>query len=139
MTTHDVAKADVARAEIILSEARSLASKRAWNLVVRRCQEVVELLLKAALRWAGEEIPKIHDVGPLLRGAGTRFPAEFAARIPRLASISRSLRAEREVSFYGDPESGLPPEDLYGAEDAEDALQRADEVLGAVRSLPGIA
>lgn len=40
----------------------------AWDLVVRRSQEVVELALKAALRGIGSEALETHDVGQLLRG-----------------------------------------------------------------------
>ena len=50
----------------------------------------------------------VDDVGMFLRRHHNRFPAEFARQIPRLASISRTLAVERERSFYGDEESGLP-------------------------------
>jgi HEPN domain-containing protein len=72
----------------------------------------------------------VHDVGPLLRLNATRYPQLFAEAIPQLASISRALRAEREISFYGDPESGIPPEELYGTDDALEALRKARFVLG---------
>ncbi len=52
-----------------------------------------------------------------------RFPPQFAEAIPQLASMSRTLRAERELSFYGDPESGIPPEELYTEDDALEALR----------------
>ncbi|MFN3742682.1 MAG: HEPN domain-containing protein [Anaerolineales bacterium] len=79
-----------------------------WNLTLRRAQEAVELALKGALWWAGLEVPRIHDVGVVLRQNRHRFPPEFAAHIPKLASISRALAAERERSFYGDEELSLP-------------------------------
>ncbi|MCL6580436.1 MAG: HEPN domain-containing protein [Firmicutes bacterium] len=78
---------------------------------------------------------RTHDVGPLLRQHSDRFPAVFAEAIPQLASISRGLRAEREMSFYGDPDSGIPPEDLYGEPDAQEALAKARLVLGRCRAL----
>ena len=53
-----------------------------------------------------------------------RFPGWFAEAIPRMASISRKLRREREASMYGDEESGLPPEYLYTTEDAPGLCQR---------------
>lgn len=56
-------------------------------------------------------------------------------QIPHLASISRLLRAEREISFYGDEQSGMPPESLYTKEDAQEAIFKAHEVLSECQSL----
>jgi HEPN domain-containing protein len=89
----------MARASIILQEAEYLEEKEAWNLAVRRSQEAVELALKCALYWARIEVPRIHDVGPILRQYSNRYPEHFRGQIPHLASISRMLRAEREISF----------------------------------------
>jgi HEPN domain-containing protein len=129
MTNHGAAKRSVERAGIVLREADAMHAAQHWNLAVRRSQESVELALKGALTWAGVEVPRVHDVGPLLRQTEGRFPAAFAKEIPRLASISRALRAEREISFYGDPESGIAPEELYTEEDAREALSKARFVL----------
>ncbi len=96
--------------------------------VMRQCQEAVELSLKASLRLVGIEPPKWHDVGPVLRQNANRFPKWFRSVIPRISSISRKLRREREPSMYGDEETGLPPEQLYTAEDASEALSFATEV-----------
>lgn len=52
-----------------------------------------------------------------------------------VASISRLLRAEREISFYGDEQSGVPPESLYTREDALEALSKAQEVLSECQKL----
>jgi len=129
LTTAEGARAGLRRARLILEEARMLYSREAWNLVVRRCQEAVELALKSALIWAGVEPPRTHDVGPILRENAGRYPERFREAISRLALISRRLRAERELSFYGDEESGLPHEALYGREDADEALREAEFVL----------
>ena len=53
MNTHEAVSRGVERAALILDEAHRLGEQGAWNLVVRRCREVVELALKAALLWAG--------------------------------------------------------------------------------------
>jgi len=135
VTNHEAAKHDIDRAGVIFGEAKSLFRSGHWNLVVRRAQETVELALKGCLRWAGVEVPRMHDVGPLLRQTVERFPEDFGEMVPRLASISRSLRAEREISFYGDPASGLPPEALYGEEDAAEAIGKATLVLKACSKL----
>lgn len=93
------------------------------------------MALKAALSRAGLEAPRLDDVGPILIQNANRFPPDFQARIPNLASASRALRAERETSFYGDEASGMPPESLYRRADAEQALVKARDVLPACRSL----
>jgi HEPN domain-containing protein len=131
----DAARRGLDRASLILEEALHLRSRGAWKLVVRRCQESVEIALKAALIWAGLDVPRVHDVGPVLQQHRERFPAHFQAMIGRLASISRALRAEREISFYGDEQSGVPPEALYTTEDADEAIGRAQTVLEACRKL----
>lgn len=135
MTQIDLARRDLHRAELILEEARSYFPKRVWNLVVQRAQEATELALKAALRYTGAEPPHVHDVGPALQEHRERFPTFFREAIPKLASISRSLRNERETSLYGDPETGLPPEELYFENDAREALDKADFVFTICRKL----
>jgi HEPN domain-containing protein len=119
----------ISQALIIIGEAEYLKEKEAWNLVVRRSQEAVELALKCALLWAKIEVPRIHDVGPILKQYAQLYPEPFKSQIPRLASISRLLRAEREISFYGDEQSGVPPESLYTRDDALEALSKTNEVL----------
>lgn len=106
-----------------------------YPYVIRQSQEAVELSLKAALRLVGIEPPKWHDVGPILMQNSERFPEWFAKSIPKMASISRKLRREREPSMYGDEESGLPPEYLYTAEDAQEALAYAREIYGKCSKL----
>lgn len=135
MSNHDMARAMLRRAEAIMEEARFLYEKGYWNLVVRRCQEAVELSLKAALLWAGVEVPRSHDVGPWLRREAERFPEFFRKLIPKLASISRTLRAERELSFYGDEASGISAEELYSREDADTYLQETEEVFEICKRL----
>jgi HEPN domain-containing protein len=135
MNNQEAAGLALKRAEVILSEAESLQAKGVWNLVIRRAQEAVELALKGALLWAGLEVPWVHDVGVFLRQNRRRFPDKFARQIPRLASLSRALGVERERSFYGDEESGLPPEMLYDELDAVEALEKATFVLEACRRL----
>jgi HEPN domain-containing protein len=123
------------QAIIILDEAKMLKEKKFWNLVIRRCQEAVELALKSSLIFVGIQPPRVHDVGPILKEHSEKFPLEFRQHIPRLASISRSLRAEREISFYGDDISGLSPETLYTSDDAEEVLEKAKFVIEKCQEL----
>lgn len=123
------------QAEERLHHAREALERGSYPYVIRQCQEAVELLLKASLRLVGVETPKWHDVGPVLRREAHRFPKWFRESIPRMARISRRLRREREPSMYGDEESGVPPEELYDKEDAEEALDMARYVHENVRKL----
>lgn len=135
MNTSQVARSNLERTALILEEAQRYQQRVVWNLVLRRCQEAVELALKGALLWAGLEVPKVHDIGIFLQQNRNRFPPEFAPLIPNLASTSRALRIERERSFYGDEDGGLPPELLYDERDAAEALTKATLVLIACRQL----
>ena len=130
-----MARSNLRRASVILEEAQSLHARGAWNLVVRRAQEAVELALKGCLLWASIEVPHMHDVGVILRQHHDRFPAWFGEQIPLLVSVSRALAAERERSFYGDERIGLPPEALYGEFDASEALEKAASAVQICRSL----
>jgi len=135
VTNKELAEANIRRASIIFREAERLYRERAWNLAVRRCQEAVELALKGALRYAGLDVPRVHDVGGFLLQNAKRFPGSFRERILHLASVSRRLMREREVSIYGDEVTGVAPEELYIEEDAEAALKEAASVLEACQKL----
>lgn len=135
MTKKDLAFQDFRRAELIFEEAKAYFQKGAWKLVVRRAQEATGSALKAALRFASIEPPRVHDVDPALREDAQKFPPFFAAAIPKPASISRALRNERETSLYGDEETGTPPEALYFADDAHEVLEKAQFVFKICQEL----
>ncbi|GAB6946258.1 HEPN domain-containing protein [Vulcanisaeta sp. JCM 16161] len=135
MNNLEMAKSHINQAIERIKHAREAINGGNYPYVVRQCQEAVELLLKAALRIVGVEPPRWHDVGPVLRRERNKFPVWFQEYIDELASISRSLRKEREFSMYGDEESGIPPEELYTRIDAEKALNDAERVLSLVSKL----
>lgn len=126
MTNTEFSASYLNTAKEILQEAESFFQKEIWHLVVRRSQECVELCLKSLLRGAGIEVPHLHDVGTLFKKHSDRFPQW---PIDRLVSISRRLREEREISFYGDDVTETPPEELYDKVDADQALQDAHWLL----------
>jgi HEPN domain-containing protein len=134
MTSRAMAQAYVRAARAILGEAEGHQTRGIWHLTVRRCQESVELALKAVLRAAGIEVPRVHDVGAFLREHAERLPTEVSEHLDRLVSVSRRLRAERETAFYGDDEVGVPAERLYTAGDAEQALADARWVLAVANA-----
>lgn len=102
----------------------------AYSDVVRESQEMVELLLKAVLRAIGVEVPKIHDVGRVLEKHRESLPLILQNHLDKIKSISKRLRKERELSFYGAED--FTPTEEYGPEDAEMAIKDAEFVLKTV-------
>ena len=102
MTNESLAKSYLKKASDRVDVLDVLLKKGAYSDVVREAQELVELALKGMLRAIGIEPPKLHDVGGLLLEHRERFPMEVQEQLADLADISRRLRKERELAFYGD-------------------------------------
>jgi len=64
----------------------------------------------------------VHDVSAFLVEDSGRLPVVSMPHLDHLMSAPRRLRREREVSFYGDEESGAAPDRLYTGGDAEQAV-----------------
>jgi HEPN domain-containing protein len=120
----------VRRAEIRLKTLDVLFDHESWADVVRESQEVVELALKGLLRAHGVEPPRIHDVSEILLAERHRLPAEIQGKLDVLASISRELRRDRELAFYGAED--LTPSGFYTRADAEKARDGARRTVAAV-------
>ena len=129
MTSGEIARSHLRQARLILAEAERYQRDGVWHLAVRRSQESVELALKGLLRAAGLEVPHVHDVSAFLVEHSGRLPAALMPHLDHLVSVSRRLRREREVSFYGDEESGAAPDRLYTAGDAAQAVGDARIVV----------
>ena len=104
-----------------------LLEEDSYSDVVRKAQELVELALKGMLRSVGIEPPKIHDVGKFLLEHQSRFPGDIRERLPHLAGISKSLRKDRELAFYGDID--FIPTEEYSIMEAQRAYEGAKIVL----------
>ncbi|MCH4816430.1 MAG: HEPN domain-containing protein [Saccharolobus sp.] len=135
MNNNDLAKSYVRQAEERIKHSKEALNEGNYPYVVRQCQEAVELLLKASLRYVGIEPPKLHDVGYLLRKEKDRFPQWFQDKIDEFAYYSRVLRSERESAMYGDEETGATPEELYSKFDAENAIKMCESVHVSVKKL----
>lgn len=93
----------MADATIIVKEFPRLIEEEAWNLAIRRSQEVVEPVLKALLSAMAIEYPKVHDVG-------SRFAEIAQARslgiseetLAWLAEASHRLARMRAPAFYSE-------------------------------------
>jgi HEPN domain-containing protein len=127
MRNDDLAQSYLKKSTDRLDILDLLLKKGAYSDLVREAQEIVELCLKGMLRYVGIEPPKHHDVGPLLVEHGERFKGISSEEIMRLAKISRELRKERELAFYGDID--FIPTDQYKREDADEAMEGAKFVV----------
>ena len=105
--------------------------------MVREAQEVVELLLKGALRFVGVDPPKRHDVRSAILRAMERFPPEARDELRALADASSVLAQERSHAFYGDEEAMVGASELFKAEDGGRALTLVDRVLSLYARLLG--
>lgn len=134
MTNQDLAQGWLRQARNILKEAEHELKSGLWHLAVRRAQESVEMALKALLGSAGIEIPRVHDVGALIKKQKDRFAPEIQKEVDRIQSISRRLGKERETSFYGDEETMIPPDELYNESDAKTAVEDARFITNLIES-----
>lgn len=121
----------VGRAAARLRALDVLFEAQSWADVVRESQEVVELALKGLLRASGVDPPRIHDVSDVLIAERERLPPAVVPEIERLADLSRGLRRDRELAFYGAED--LTPSDFYHRRDAETAREAARLVVRVVR------
>jgi len=121
----------VRRAAIRLQAVDLLFRAESWADVVRESQEIVELALKGLLRSSGVEPPRVRDVGDVLEAERERLPKGVRASSERLATISKELRRDRELAFYGAED--LTPSTFYSKEDALRALEGARFVVETVR------
>jgi len=131
MRNQDLAGDYVARAAIRLKALDVLFDYGSWADVVREAQEAVELALKGLLRAHGVEPPRIHDVSDVLLAERARLPEAVRSEVEALAAVSRDLRRDRELAFYGAED--LTPSGFYSRQDAEKARDGARRVVAAVR------
>ncbi|MBI2092599.1 MAG: HEPN domain-containing protein [Deltaproteobacteria bacterium] len=100
-----------------------LMQKESFADVVREAQEIVELCLKGLLRAANVEVPRLHDVSDILLNSTDSLPLTVRPHTAQLTKISRSLRRDRELAFYGSED--LTPSEFYKEADARQALDDA--------------
>lgn len=113
----------ILRAGHRLAAIEVLLQRESFADVVRECQEVVELCLKAVLLKAHIEVPRLHDVSDVLNAEQTKLSKEIQIHLPRVTQISKSLRRDRELAFYGAMD--VTPSQFYSKGDAEKALADA--------------
>lgn len=135
MTNESLARSYLTKARARLKALAVLRDEGDHSDVVREAQELVELALKGVLRAVGIEPPKFHDVGGLLLEHRAKFSPEVGGRLDRAAEISRRLRRERELAFYGDID--FVPTEQYSAGDARRAYDEAAWVVKLAEDVIG--
>jgi hypothetical protein len=133
MNTKNLAESYLKKASDRLDILDLLFKKEAYSDVIRESQEVVELSLKGMLRFIGVEPPKIHDVGGLLLEHRDKFPIDIAEHFEKMAAISKQLRKERELAFYGDID--FIPTEEYSEDDAEKTIADTKFIVKIARNL----
>jgi HEPN domain-containing protein len=133
MTNNDLAQSYFRKASDRLEILDILLNKGAYSDVIREAQEIVELALKGMLRYVGIEPPKYHDVGPLLIEHKERFKEVTHEELMNLAKISKELRKERELAFYGDID--FIPTNEYTINDAKEAVEGANFAVNIIKRI----
>lgn len=133
MTNPTLAQSLIRKATDRLDILDLLFKKGAYSDVVREAQEIVELAMKGMLRAVGVEPPKFHDVGGLLVEHRKKFPGPISRQADRIATISKRLKKEREISFYGDID--FIPTEEYKIEDAMEAMEDAYFVVNLAKKM----
>jgi HEPN domain-containing protein len=123
MRNTELAADYVRRADVRLRALDVLFEAESWADVVRESQEALELALTGLLRACGVEPPRIHDVADVLLAERERLPEPARAEVEHLAALSRDLRSDRELAFYGAED--LTPSRFYRKPDATHAREAA--------------
>jgi len=137
MTNVSLAQSYLIKATKRLKILDMLLQEEDYSDVIREAQEIVELALKGILRQVGIDPPKWHDVGGILIEHRKLLPVKERKHVKRLAEISKWLRKERELAFYGDID--FIPTDEYTRADARRAIRDAQfamEVAKRIIPLP---
>lgn len=126
MTNVSLAESYMIKASKRLKILYFLFDDEGYSDVIREAQEVVELAQKAMLRQVGIDPPKWHDVGSIILENSNLFYIVYG-ELEAIARISKWLRKERELSFYGDID--FIPTEEYTPEDAMKAIEGAKKVV----------
>ena len=130
MRNKDLAFDYIKRSRIRLKSVQVLFDEESWADVVREAQEIVELSLKGLLRHHGIEFPRIHDISKIMEAHSQKLPESIRGKLGKLAKISKTMRRDRELAFYGSED--LTPSEFYEKEDAQEAFDNARFVVDAV-------
>jgi len=120
----------IRRARMRIRAVEALIDAGDFADAVRESQESVELAVKAVLKLKNLSYPRAHDVARLLRDPAIAGPLLTIDELAHVESVSKTLRRDRELSFYGDAD--VVPLEYYERSDADAALASLREVLDLV-------
>ncbi len=123
----------VKRGSMRLKALETLFAQGAFADVVGESQEVVELVGKALIRFLGAEPARVHDVGAQLTELRDRVGKKLQPGLDDLIAVSRELRRDRELAFYGTED--LTPSEFYSKRDAEQAMGFAKRSVKFVKEM----
>mgnify|MGYP000004522820 CR=1 FL=1 len=133
MRNQKLAEDYILRAEKRIEALKALMKVEAWADVVRESQECVELALKSLLRSANIEVPRVHDVSEVLEAQRAHLPKSVLKHLERFIEVSRRLRRDRELAFYGTED--LTPSEFYKAADGKKAYRDTVFIVSTVKPL----
>jgi len=120
MKNRSLTKDYIHRAGIRLAALQVLFDKGGYADVVREAQEIVEHVSKALIRHVGAEPARVHDVSAQFDEICSRLGEDRQKDLDALIALSRELRRDRELAFYGTED--LTPSEFYSQADAERAF-----------------
>jgi HEPN domain-containing protein len=103
--------------------------------VVRMCQEIIELLIKACLIIKGINYGKTHDPGGQIAENRERFPELSDQEITLIEDISFEIRKDRELAFYGAVD--IIPLEYYKRKNADKAIAYVNQIKSFVEKCFG--
>jgi HEPN domain-containing protein len=118
--------------EEFLAEAESDYAAHRWASCVEHAQLAVENAAKSVLA-CQDPVPRTHDPQPHLRSILSDVPDLPASVQEALQTLIRCCDRlgfrEHVLASYGDERTHQTPRELFGTEEAKDALQTAQQAL----------
>ncbi|MDI6814781.1 MAG: HEPN domain-containing protein [Dehalococcoidales bacterium] len=117
-----------------LEMARTLYEHYEYPECIQSAQRCVELFLKAVLKKNGVEPPHKHDVGAELAQISDKISDSYLReKLAKLRFISLQLAMWRDPATYG-LAGQVPPDKLFGKDEADLAIRYAEEARSACAS-----
>lgn len=139
MTSDSIARDYLQQARVRRMALDTFMQVGAYAVVVREAQDIVELVLKGALRFVGVEPPKRHDVHKLIPRFIERFPPDWRTTVADLRVPLDRLAEDRGPAFYGNEAENIPAAELFGEPEARSAIAVVDRLLDLYIRLLGEA
>jgi HEPN domain-containing protein len=124
-------------AQGFLQELRQDISLKRWRSAMNNAQLAVENAAKSILALAGP-LGRTHNPAPLVRQLLEKklLPQLPTDKVARLAELAELLGPDVHIQTdYGDETGALTPWELFGEDDAQQALSWAEEAVAIVEAV----